>query len=74
MLGMCYILCKIDPMYYTLIWEQRGSGGWLTPPIREGCGGGDPQEIFLVRFWHFSESVFGGFSTHVFCSWFSNFG
>jgi hypothetical protein len=57
MLGMCYILCKIDPMYCTLIWEQRGFGGCLAPPIREGLGvqGGPPEKNFF--FGH----VFGGF-------------
>jgi hypothetical protein len=26
-LGMCYIICKIDLMYCTLIWEKRGMMG-----------------------------------------------
>jgi hypothetical protein len=33
MLGMCYILCKIGPMYCTFIWEQ---------------GGGAPRFFFVV--------------------------
>jgi hypothetical protein len=27
LLGMCYIICKIDLMYCTLIWEKRGMRG-----------------------------------------------
>jgi hypothetical protein len=70
---MCYIICKIDPMYCTLIWEKRGSGGCLAPPNWEGCGGSGgriPQEKNLVHFWQFFVFVFGGFSAHGFYQWF----
>jgi hypothetical protein len=72
-LGMCYILWKIDPMYCTLMWEKMGCGGFLAPPNQDGCRGlgvRTPKKKQLVHFWQFFASVFGSFSAHGFCQWF----
>jgi hypothetical protein len=58
---MCYILCKIDPMYCTLIWEKRGSGGCLAPPIQKvwGFRGRSPlRKKNWYVFWQFFASIF----------------
>jgi hypothetical protein len=59
---MCYILYKIDPMYCTMMWEKKGSGGCLAPPIWKVCEGSGQEPLrktILV--------IFGGFLAHGFC-------
>jgi hypothetical protein len=41
MLDKCYIICKIDPMYCTMIWELGGLRGFK---------GGSPREFFFPIF------------------------